>query len=329
MFSYRSILKSAWLTTKQHKKLWIFGFLAFLMSAGGEYQILTKILNDDYGPAIYEKIITGAITPFAILSNLYQIFLADPKTGLALVMMFAFLLAFLFGIVWICVKSQIALVKWIKNYTKNDLKKVSVWEELSSKEHGFWQVLGLNVSIKLAISILFSLLSLPLIFLYFKDSGLSILAYSLFFTIFLPLSISLALIVKYSIAGVVLEKQSFVKSIESGWKLFFKNWLVSLEMAILLFLINFFASLVIIFLLTVILLPIMLTMIMFNLALPLYVVTIGSFLILITAAAILMTFQTASWTLLYLELTKKVAKAKLERIFNKKNTPLKTLKKKK
>jgi hypothetical protein len=321
MFSYRSILGSAWSTTKQHKKLWIFGFLAFLMSAGGEYQILTKILNDDYGPAVYDKIASGVNSPFTLLSDLYQICILDPSAGLAVIMMLIFLGAFLFGILWVCVKSQIALVKWVKSYTnsKNESKRASVWEEISTKGHGFWQVLGLNVSIRLAITVLFSLLSLPLVFLYFKESGLGILVYSLFFTVFLPLSISLALIVKYSIAGVVLEKQSFVKSVENGWNLFFKNWLVSLEMAILLFLINFFASLAIIFLLSVIFLPIMLTMIMFNLVLPLYIITLGAFLILITTAAILMTFQTASWTLLYLELNNNGAKAKLERVFNKKN----------
>jgi len=326
MFSYRSVLGSAWTITKQHKKLWIFGFLAFLLSAGGEYQILTKILNEDYGAGVYEKMVSGSpmLSP-VFWSDLYNVCLTEPRTGLAILMLIVLLAGLAFLVLWICVKSQIALVKWAKTYLnpKNQEKKSSVWEEISTRDQKFWPVLGLNITVKVIISLLFSLLSLPLIFLYFKDSNFAILVYTLFFIVFLPLAISVSLIIKYSIAGVVLEKQSFVKSLESGWKLFFDNWLLSLEMAISLFLINFLISLIGIFILSVILLPIMLTMIIFNLALPLYLITIVAFLILVLTAAALMTFQTSAWTLLFLELPNNTAKAKLERIFSKKGKTIK------
>jgi len=329
MFSYRTVLGSAWTITKQHKKLWIFGFLAFLLSAGGEYQILTKILNEDYGVGVYEKMQTGSTMmsgPF--WSNLLQVCYAQPRIGFGVALLMFLMAAVCFLIVWICIKSQIALVKWTKNYlaVKNKDKETSVWTEISSYNKNFWSVLGLNITIKIAITTLFFLLSLPLIFLYFKDSNFALLVYTLFFIVFIPIAISLSLIIKYSIASVVLEKQNFIQSLESGYNLFCRNWLVSLEMAILLFLINFLTGLVIMFVLSVVLLPIILTLIIFNLIIPLYVIIIFSFLILVLTAAILMTFQTSSWTILFLELQENKVKAKLERIFDKKTKNRKTKK---
>lgn len=333
MFSYRSVLGSAWTITKQHKKLWIFGFLAFLLSAGGEYQILTKIINEDYGYGVYNQMASGStMMSWSFWSDLFRVCTTDPRTGLAVVMMIVLMAAVAFVILWICVKSEIALVKWTKTYlnSKNKDKKASVWEEISTKDQKFWPVLGLDIATKIAITVLFSLLSLPLIFLYFKDSNFAILIYTLFFIVFLPLAISISLIIKYSVAGVVLEKQSFVNSLESGWKLFLDNWLVSLEMAILLFLINFFISLIGVFILSVVLLPIMLALIIFNLAIPLFLFVIVTFSLLVVTAAALMTFQTSAWTILFLELkSTNTVKAKLERIFNKKDKTIKKPKTKK
>ncbi|MEI6835215.1 MAG: hypothetical protein WCK59_00020 [Candidatus Falkowbacteria bacterium] len=329
MFSYRTILGSAWTITKQHKKLWIFGFLAFLLSAGGEYQILTKILNEDYGASVYDQVQSGSILlSSSFWSNLYQVCYTQPRVGLGLVLLIVLLLGIAFTLLWVCIKSQIALVKWTKNFlnSKNKAKNISVWAEISSNDKRFWTVLGLNIVFKILITTLFFFLSLPLIFLYFKDSNFAILIYTIFFVIFLPLAISMSLIIKYSIAGVILEKQSFVVASESGYRLFCKNWLVSLEMAILLFLINFLTSLLAIFVLSVVLLPIILTLIIFNLMVPLYLTIAVSFLIIIVTAAILMTFQTATWTILFLELKGNGVKAKLERIFDKKIKNRKTKK---
>jgi len=320
MFSYRSVLNSAWTITKQHKKLWIFGFLAFLLSAGGEYQILTKLLNEDYGAGVYQKMESGSVLMnTAFWLDLCRVCVSSPQTSLGLFLLLILMAIIVLAVLWVCIKSQIALVSWTKVYlnNKNKEKQASVWTEISTPDVNFWPVLGLNISLKILITALFFLLSLPLIFLFFRDSSLAILVYTIFFIIFLPIAISLSLIIKYSIAGVILEKQTFVQAFESGYKLFCKNWLVSLEMAILLFLFNFIIGLLVAFVLSVILLPIMLTLIIFNLVFPLYVITGFSFLLLVTAAAVLMVFQTSAWTILFLELKETGVKAKLERMFNK------------
>lgn len=318
MFSYRKTLSQAWNITKQHKKLWVFGLLAFLLSAGGEYKIITRLLNEEYGAGVYEKMVSSSIFLSPIFwADLYKLCLDKPKEGIAIILMIMMLAAVLFGLLWVCIRSQIALVKWTKNYlsTKNADKHPSVWEEISDKSVSFWRVLGINVLIDVVITFVFTLLSLPLILLYFQESSLAILAYTIFFIIFLPLALSFSLIARYAIAGVTLEKKTLVSSIENGYKIFKKNWLISLEMALLLFLINFFIGLLGVFVLSVILLPIILTLLLFSLTIPLYLFVLTTFILLVILAAILMTFQTASWTILYLELKNDGIKAKIERIF--------------
>lgn len=318
MFSYRTVLGNAWRVTKQHKKLWIFGFLAFILSAGGEYQILNKILNGDYGSNLYKQAESSSLLmTWSFWANLCEICYTQPRVGFGVALLLFLLAAITFLVVWICIRSQIALVKWSKAYLniKNKEKVASVWEEITINDKGFWRVLGLNFIFRVIIAALFLIISLPLVFLYLKDSNFAILMYTLFFIVFIPSAISLSLIIKYSIAGVVLEKQSFVKSLETGYNLFCKNWLVSLEMAILLFLINFLTSLIIIFILSLAILPIILALIIFNVLIPLYLIIAASFLVIITVAAMLMTFQTSSWTILFLELKGDNVKAKLERIF--------------
>lgn len=323
MFSYRSILRQSWKITKQHKKLWIFGALALVLSAGSEYQVLTKILNEDYGSSIYEKIQTGGgITDVSFWSDFGQLCASQPRLGFGLILLIALLTFVLFVVLWVSVKSQISLITWIKNFntvnSKKKEQKISIWNGISECDGKFWPVLGLNIIFKLGMNLLFFILSIPLIYLFFKDSNFAILAYTIFFTVFLPVAISLALVVKYSIIAVVLEKKSFVKSLEDGYQMFLKNWLVSLEIAILLFLINFLAGLFIIFILSMVILPIILALLIFNFLLPLYLLIIIAFAILIITAAILMTFQTAAWTILFEDLKGNKASAKLERVFKRK-----------
>jgi len=318
MFSYRSILSRAWKITRQYKKLWIFGALAMILSAGGEYQILTKILNEDYGSGFYNKLQSGSYmfsSPF--WSDFGRVCLTEPRLGFGLGLLMALVIFVAFIILWVSIKSQISIIEWVKTISTSKKKeqKISIWEGLSKYDNKLWSILGLNIVFKAGLYLLFMIMSIPLIYLFFQDSSLAILFYTIFFTIFLPLAISMALIVKYAMIAVVLEKDSFVTSIEKGIKIFSLNWLVSLEIAILLFLINFLAGLLIIFIISIILLPVMLTLIIFNFLTPLYLLIAVGLLIIILTAAILMTFQTAVWTILFEEIKKDDVKAKLERVF--------------
>jgi len=131
------------------------------------------------------------------------------------------------------------ILKEISELNKKKEDILTIRAGLTSGHKKFWSVLGLNVIIKLLINAVLFLSTLPLLLIAVKDSGWFVLAYVILFIIFLPIAISLSLMLKYAIAYSVLENEKFIISVEKGWKLFINNWLISLEMSIVLFIINF------------------------------------------------------------------------------------------
>jgi len=170
--------------------------------------------------------------------------------------------------------------------------------------------------IKIVISLAFFITGLPLLFMVLSSTPALVTAYTVLFVIFVPVAVGLSLLLKYAIAYHVLDNKSFISALEHGRKLFAKNWLVSLEMAIILFIINFAASLIILAILTLALLPLLLLGLIFQISWLVILAMLLAIALIIVFGAVLTTFQTATWTNLFLRLKDKGALAKLERIFS-------------
>lgn len=319
MFSYRVFLKQAWDITKRYRYLWFFGIFASLTAIGGEYQIISQGLNSNPG---------GSFTSIGIFM-LYNLFNPSFYAGiaslaasnpaalwsLASVLLLALFLAII--MVYLAIVSQAALVEQSAQIILNKKKKsgLNISDGLSFGRKHFWHLLGLNLSNNILITFGFMLISLPLIFLLITDAAVLTLAYTLLFVVFVPISLAIAFIIKYAIAARVLENLSFVSSIGKGWEIFRRNWLVSLEMALILFLINFAAGIVTIAAIFLFFLPLLVV----SLQLYLPILTATSFILTISAmlvaASIINTFQISAWTSLYIRLQEKKGLSKLERIF--------------
>jgi uncharacterized RDD family membrane protein YckC len=219
--------------------------------------------------------------------------------------------------------SQVALVNNSVNIISN--KKHNFKQGFFAGIKKFLPVFGLNFLLKISIYIIFILLSIPIIMsLSYNNVFLSNLVFIILFILFIPLSIILSFVTKYSIGFVVIKNKEFIESIKNGFKLFKDNWLVSIEMAIALYLINIMVavSLFIVFLISAIpfiflfILIIELKLI-FIFWITFFIMILFYFILLITTGSILAVFQTFSWTNLFIELTGKGAVSKITRIFNK------------
>lgn len=323
MFSYRSLLKQAWEVSWKHKYLWFLGLFASLTAAGGswEYQLLAQNLNRGLIDGSYYRL-SGILaladlikTFFLGIINLFSYDFATILNALSLLIISFVLIAF---VIWLAITCQAALVndvKKINNSKKKDLN-LSLREGLTVGHGYFWPVLGLNLMIKIVISLAFFITGLPLLFMVLSSTPMLVTAYTVLFVIFVPVAVGLSLLLKYAIAYHVLDNKSFVSALEHGRKLFVKNWLVSLEMAIILFIINFVASLIILIILTLVLLPLLLLGLMFQISWLVVLALLLAIALIIIFGAVLTTFQTATWTNLFLRLQDKGALAKLERIFS-------------
>lgn len=322
MFSYRVLLKQAWIITWKYKYLWFLGLFASLVAGSGswEYRLITQTLGQNPVEGSYFRL-GGILVIGDVLKNFFlgltNLFQYDFWTILNALSVLIITLIFVGFFILMAITCQAGLIASLKKIIKSKRKpeNLSIHASLSEGHRHFWPVLGLNIFIKLIISLVGFIVGLPLLFMALGDSPFLFAAYIILFIIFIPIAMGLSLLIKYAIAYRVLENKSFVASLEHGVKLFHNNWLVSIEMAIILFLINFVISIVALIVLALVLLPLFLVGLAFNL----FWLTIFSSLLAITFIVIfgsaLTTFQTAAWTDLFLHLKEKGGIAKLERLF--------------
>jgi hypothetical protein len=319
MFSYRIFLKQAWNITKKYRHLWFFGIFASLTAIGGEYQLITQSFKAQPGGHFADNgilIIYNLFNP-TFYSNFGQLAATNISAFWSLISVIVLALLLVLIMIYLAITSQAALIeqsaRLILSKKKNET--LSINEGIIFGRHHFWPVLSLNLLNSFIVNACLLIISLPLIFLLITNSSAITLIYSALFIIFIPVVLSIALIMKYAIASNVLENNSFILSIEKAWKIFQKNWLVSLEMAIIQFLINFIVGLGALIIISLFFVPLLL------LSLQLYLPSLLtlSFLLIITSmlvvASILNTFQISTWTGLYLHLQQKRGISKIERFF--------------
>jgi hypothetical protein len=322
MFSHRSLLKQAIIIAWKHKYLWVCGLFASLVASSGswEYKILTENLNQNLADGGSYKL-NGFLSIGEIIKNFFlglgNIFRYDFISVLNAITLILITLLILVGFIWLAIVSQAALVSSVKKIatTKKKEADISLREEFGYGNSHFWPVLGLNFLTKILISVAFFIIGLPLLFIIIRDSAFSALIYTVLFVIFFPIATGLALMLKYAIAYKVLENTSFVKSVKKAWRLFLNNWLVSLEMAVILFLISLLASGLVLLVLFLALMPLLLLGLMFNAIWLITLVMLIAIIVIALAGSLLTTFQVTTWTTLFLRLRDKGAAAKLERLF--------------
>lgn len=324
--SYREILKKSWQNTWRNKYLWFFGLFAALLGNGGEIDIIFRSFNTDSRQELFlgwNRMMETGFFSKGVFSGIGKIAHEDPfSLFLALSVLFLLVVLGAF-LVWMSMVSQAAIVN---NSSKNDgKKKVDFKEGINAGIKNFIPVFALNLFSRVAIYILFVLISLPILTNSSKsDVFLNSILFMIAFLIFIPLSIVVSFIVKYAIAFTVVKGKKISESIKMGWELFVNNWLISIEMAFVLFFINLLVGFSLIMLFLVLAVPFMFFALLFS-QLALYfnfwaIVLAALILFLFIAALIgsaLATFQISTWTMLFVELTGKKVESKLNRLFAK------------
>lgn len=318
MSLYRTILSQAWKTTWRHKYLWFFGLFATFLGAGGEYNVLFRGFSGNSEQQIFpgfQRIAETGVFSGQTLVNIEKIMKNDPFSLLTLLMVFLVVVIISIFMIWLSVVSQAALVDNSAKYLAN--KKVDFKSGIAAGAEKFWPVFGLNLVVKFLVYLIFGLVG----WLVILSAPWPIFA--LIFVIFIVAALSLSFIIKYSVAYVVIKGSGFIESIKNGWRLFINNWLVSLEMAIILFFINLLAGLAVVLIVLTLTIPFMfLVMAVYQVS-----VTAGFWLmtllaivlllgIIVLSGAVLSVFQISSWTGLFIRLIGKGGTSKIIRIAN-------------
>lgn len=312
---YRTILLESWKTTWNRKYLWFFGLFAALLG-GGEYDVIFKALSGETGAGIipgWQRISETGIFSSQALFNMGNILKTDPLSLIIPLIALLVVLALSAFLIWLSIVSQAALVNNSAAHLSN--KKVDFKKGLAVGTGKFWTVFGLNASIRILIYILFLIIGLLAIVTSFKT------VYIIAFIIFIPAALVLSFIAKYAVAYAVIKGKNFGGSIKDGCRLFADNWLISLEMAFILFLINILIGLGLVLIILALTIPFLfLVAALYKLASAAgfwFIIAFASTLFLLIIAfvgAVLSSFQISAWTGLFMQLENKGEESKLVRI---------------
>lgn len=322
MTLYRQILKQAWTIVWHNRFLWIFGFFAAILGTGGVFEALFKAS---------ERLSEKTPTISTVLSQIFQaenlkryyetlkiLFSKEewiPFTISILITLGVLAVSLVF--IWLAVISATSLINASQKIFQGE--GTTFGDEFRASKKYLWPVLGLFVTAKIIILGLLLLISWPMI--YPMESLLKIILIFIVFVGFITLSLIIYFITIYAAAYIILRGKRFCSALKESINLFLNNWLISLEMAVLLFLINLLFGLAFILSVIIVGMPILLLVLIFfllkwslgvSLILFLGVLILSLFLIIL--GSFFTAFQYSCWTLLFVRLTSGKGESKLIRL---------------
>ncbi|MFA5248290.1 MAG: hypothetical protein WC415_03520 [Patescibacteria group bacterium] len=317
MFLYRDILKKSWKITWGHKYLWFFGLFAALLTGIGRYNVSFSQSAENWNSSLFaglSNIANSGLLAGNFFSSLLLHFRQDPLAATTYLIFLLTILIISFLLLWLAVVSQGGLInnasKIIKANGKNG--KTTIKEGLFHGNKNFWQILGINLIAAAFTSFFAALVGLPLLYAGVRSNPVLALLYVLLFILFIPLALIISFLGKYAVCYKVIKGKSFVDSVVEAINLFGKNWLISIEMSLLLFMVDvlaIFSGALIILSLSV---PYRFIAVVAGLiiapGISLLIIAVGlalALIFVIFAGAALVTFKTIAWTDMFISLNDK------------------------
>lgn len=304
---YRHILKDALHITWKYKLLWALGFLAAFWGNVGAYHSVNSAL-EYVGPSLSARIPAESLSSIPL-----ELFTTGSLVLIVFLIFILLALAVLFTVIVISARGGL-IYTIVENkqgqrpgLTKSLHKGVSV----------FWPLLGIGILARLDLPLYFWLFNS----LAASDTSAGVVLFILAFVAVTIISLVLSLLGVYASALVILEQVSFTQAIREAIQLFREHWLVSLEMALILYLVSIVVGLGVLISLFILAVPFLLLGLIAALtgsSVVLWIVLIPAILVyiafLVLAGSAFVTFQYSAWILLYLRLYGQGAVAKVVRV---------------
>jgi len=311
---YRDILKKSWGILWRYYWLWPLGLLAALAGNGGEYNVLSLSQDQINNQATALQTLRQALRADqikALWTSIIDTFTTSPITKI-------WLLVLIFGLflvaVWIVIIAQAGLIQSAGNLDAD--KPANLKQALQVGHKKFWPIFWLNVLTRFISSLLLVVAFLPFLISFLASPSvgwnLTILLI-ISYVISIPLTIIISFVLRYAANYIVLENEPWWTALEKGLNLFFRNWLVSLETAAILFVINLLIGFTV-FIITpnTIGLEVYVLLTNFNIITLLRLLPI--FLIFIAVGMWFAVFQYVTWTLLFRRLRAGFVTSKIIRL---------------
>lgn len=324
MSIYRETLGQAWSMTWRHKFLWIFGLFAALLGTGGAWETFFRNLSmvSEQPKTLKDLQLLEQSGTFKLIIDNVTLFFATPTADkfLTLLLVTVIFLA-VFCLMFLAVAAIIYAIGRI-----HEGNRVGVTEALGKSFHFFLPAFALNLLGKVVVWGLLLATGVPLVSLFLRNQAevWNVLTGVVAFLVLVPVGVVVTFLVQYATAYVILRGKHIGEAIREAWKLFATNWLASIEMAFILYLINVVVGY---FLFVLFLAPLQQLVLSylggtFAALVPLLQLSIFfTFLVLAGLSAILATFEFSAYTIFFLKLTEGKVVSKLVRIFSRFTSP--------
>lgn len=317
---YRVILRDAWRLAWTHKSLWIFGFLAAFLQAANVIELFARAFSrmSDDGANLYTFLQNAY--PGASLAGILETMKMENLATISGSGLLALgvLVAIFFFLLWIFGAAEAALTIAVskKMPTHPFLPKL-----FRAGRPFAWKIIGIHVLSRLLLAALFIVITLPLFLVAQQTDAATYTLAFLAFVIFVPIALIVSFMTIYAVAGMVVNREPFWESVHAAWYLTRHHFLVSLETAFILFLVNIAGGILVVLFALLLAFPVSLLSMgalvtgSGNIIIALAVISLVLvFGLVLLVGAIISTFQITTWILLYKRFAKGGAVSKLLRI---------------
>lgn len=233
MYSSFQVLKQAAGIAWKYPALWIFGLLASVLGSAGEIELIFggfQFSQDSALFSFWQGLAQGGFFSLAGIQGYAGLLFINPLSLFFVTFIFFLVLASSVAVIWLIMVSQAILISQAVRASKN--LGVDFKQGFGVGMQKFFPLLGLNILLRIFGG-----------FLFILTAGLALFAFPgasfffvIIFDIFLVSLLLFSFVIKFAISGVVLRNWGFKDSLKQGYALFKKNWLITLEVAILIFL---------------------------------------------------------------------------------------------
>jgi hypothetical protein len=310
---YREALKHSWKLAWKHKWLWPLGLFAAFWGQMGMLELLSAIGVFDSPTFLSELFVDVSMNAkgfsFGFLSGL-------PVDGWVSV---AWLATVFIGVgmfmAFVATVSQGALIHVAAASTKKKKGLPPVDKSWHAGVSHFWRLFAINIFKKMILLTL----SITIGWYALQGAG-SVVDIFLFLAVFISaalVGLVVSFLVIYAAGYVVVEEQGLWDAIDSAWKLFMGHWLVSIEVGIILLLLNIAMGVVATLSIFGIFIPTLLIWIVAAVlgSTPLFATaTVLAFLLLslfiIFLGSLFSVFSVSTWTYLFMKMHKHGVRSK-------------------
>ncbi len=232
--SYTQAVQHAWKLTWTRKRLWVLGLLAALVGSGGSFEFVFN----------YFSALGGREDPLSEIITLFvSTFTGGPDVLWASLFAIFVMFVVLAVIVLIAISGQGSLIYAVSQAEKSS-SKLNLSRLMQKGKNHLWPLFGVNFVKLILIAILLYGTRLMVALLAGSTSAFASVLMVALSIIILLLGLTVSFLAIYSACFIMLHEKSFKESVVQSWALFANHWLVSLEMAVVVFLVGLLMGIV-------------------------------------------------------------------------------------